>query len=220
MPGSGNNNIIDVLGRVNRENPSYLYSTVNWGGLAFRLNYSDPIELPIPSVPRQFDADSFGQICSYLGQDPFSQMARSVAYDDDYGQFFFYIAPYEFAKLTGSVPTQYIGISENELRAAMKGFDEFAAYVLGLAFQLGSSISTHKFDLMNHVLMPLGIFPKAFATGAANFNKYSNTTSGSDYTPVSESSSLLSSPFVAQAFSAIQTFLKNLGDEYYGKQFS
>lgn len=219
LPGLGNNNIIDVLGRVNRENPAYLYSTVNWGGLAFRLNYSDPINLAMPTVPTDFDADSFGQICPYLGKDPFSQMARGVTYDDAYGQFFFYIAPYEFAKLTGSVPTQYIGISENELRAAMKGFDEFAAYVLGLAFQLGGSISTHKFDLMNHVLMPMGIFPKAFATGAANFNKYTNTTSGSDYTPVSPTSSLLSSPFVAQALSSIQTFLKNLGDEYYGKQF-
>lgn len=218
--GYANNNIIDTIGRVNRETPSYLYTTVGWGGLAYRLNYFDPVHLPIPQVPTSFDSDSLGQLCPFMGKDSLSHMARPVIYDDKYGQFFYFFGGYEFGKLGLNVnAANSIGISENEIRAAMKGFDEFAAYVLGLMHSLGSQVGTHRFDLANKVLIPVGIFPKAFSTGATNFNKYNNATSGTDISPVGPSSSILSNPYVANALSAIQTFLKSVGDEYYGKQF-
>lgn len=226
--GRGSNNIIDVLGRVDRNNPQYLYQQVPWGGFAYRMNYYDPESLPIGgTVPPAFDATAFGQICPYFGLDPFTRMARHVEYNDYYGQFFVSINGLEFAKYTGFSVPGFVQISENEIRAAMKGYDSFVAYISGLANTLYPYAHTHKFDFYNKILFPLfgnsivvnNASPLVFNTGAANANKIGQKVTGLDTVPVSASSSTLTDPRFVNVLNKIHLYLQDIGNQYYGKEF-
>ena len=219
--GAGSNNIIDILGRVDRNTPEYLYQTVPWGGLAYRMNYHYPESLGIIGpVPPAFDATAFGQICPYFGADPFTRMARHVEYNDYYGQFFVSINGLEFAKYTGFTVPGFVQISENEIRAAMKGYDSFVAYISGLSSTLYPYAHTHKFDLYNKILFPLvGNSPLVFNTGAVNANKIGQKVSGLDTVPVSATSSTLTDPRLVNVLNKIHLYLADIGNQYYGKEF-
>lgn len=227
---SPTNNIVDILGRVDRHEPSYLHTRDAWGGFAYRMNYFAPVVIPgaVPgsTIPPNFPASSAGQICPYFGIDPFTNMAREVEYNDYYGQFFVSINGLEFAKLVNFSVPGFVQISETEIRAAMKGFDSFVGYLNGLSRALFPWAHTHKFDLYNMVLRPLfasptnpnGI-PNVFNTGPVGYNKITNKTTGMDSVPVSSSSNALNDPILTNKLNRIHLFLQQLGNEYYGKQF-
>lgn len=223
------NNIVDILGRVDRYEPNYLHTKDAWGGFAYRMNYFEPVIIPgsIGPVPPVFPASSAGQICPYFGIDPFTNMAREVEYNDYYGQFFVSINGLEFAKLVNFSVPGFVQVSETEIRAAMKGFDSLMGYLNGLNRALYPWAHTHKFDLYNMILRPLltspmnpgGHMPNGLNAGPVYHNKLTNKTTGMDSVPVAASSNFLNDPVLTNKLNRVQLFLQELGNQYYGKQF-
>lgn len=219
--GYGTNNIIDVMGRVDRNNVAYLHSQDNWGGLAYRMNYETPVSLTPAGVSNTFPSSAGSNICPYFGKDPITGLARTVTYSDDYGCFFVSVNGLEFAKIFGFSINDFVDISETEIRAAMAGIDPFLAYITSVYNTIKPVIDTHKFDLWNKILSNvLPGMPPVFVRGPfKNFNAFTNNTSGNEQTPSAAVSSVISDPVLYQNLVKLQEFIADIGNENYGKKF-
>ncbi len=222
------------------------WQTISAGSttLVKRGNYYPVIELPIiGSIANgEFPSSSSDAICPYFGNNLITGTIRNVTShvrNNSHGiGFFVYFTNDEIQLATGIkyntnfietgpsagliTGTQNIRVSETEIRAAMKGLDSYVGLLSGIIsdgrYMFGS---TFKLDIYDKFLLPLlGPFPiSSMVMGIAeNYDKFTNSSTPTQSVPNGPQSDVVHSPLY-DVLSKLQTFFKQVGDEFYGKQF-
>lgn len=210
--------------------------------LTKRGNYYPVVGLPPIGVVSNgtFPSADSDAICPYFGNNLITGVVRNVTShisNNHHGiGFFIEFTTDELSLATGTrsdlnwidtqkglaIGNQVVRVSETEIRAAMKGLDSYLG-LLSFLVSDGQTMygSSFKLDIYDKVIFPiLGPLSLTLSQGITNnYDKYTNSQTPTQNVPNSPKSYALKNPAVYDLISKLQQFFKQIGDEYYGKQF-
>jgi hypothetical protein len=237
---------LGITGRVDARSVGAFNTMDTWATNIFRGNYHQPLNVvgtQISPAELSYPSSLSDAICPFFGTDPFNKLARPVYHNyneinlqtgnpeiNPFGNksglgFVVEFSAGEIENIVGYnlIDRTPIGISELEFRAAMSGPDAYISFITAVAVEsvsLGISPSAVKLDIYSKVLRFLVNFGPSISMGLKNhYNAYSNSQSGGQSVPTGPASSIYTDQRAYGAFVKLQQFLKNIADEYYGKQF-
>lgn len=194
-------------------------------------NYSRVVNLgPIGIFPSIFPSSDTDSICPYFGNNDFTGLVRKV-YKDPKG-FLVEFTTTEIAAAMGisAQATDYVRVSETELRAAMAGIDQYIGFLSAVLTDYYELVKTNPrllnesiLDTWTKVFRPifgLANFPISMNYGILKaFNNRNNAQGGNQAVPNTPTSAYMTDNVAYNTIVKLQQYLKKIGDEYYGKAY-